>query len=40
MGADRVTGFLRSNMSPEWRTHLAEFEVRSQEIATKSETLA
>ncbi len=36
MGADRVTGFLRSNMSPEWRTHLAEFEARSQEIATKS----
>jgi hypothetical protein len=36
MGADRVTGFLRSNMSPEWRTHLADFEVRSKEIAAKS----
>jgi len=36
MGPDRVIGFLRSNMSPEWRVHLAEFEVRSKEIAARS----
>jgi hypothetical protein len=36
MGSDRVTGFLRSNMSPEWRVHLAEFEVRAKEIAARS----